>query len=212
MKNFPQLPSGSRFVATNMISGVKDGHDAFLKWNDFIDSIQQTANNTQGGGVGFDGIALIHQASVSRVGDLIHTQIFVDLTGLTSAATDNDIIGDEGTGEAWFAKITDALNGVIYKGKISCFETPTTGEPSLAVWAADNSVGVEDTLITALTNDNELEESQGDGTDWANGDEIDMDDGLPTDGQYLYLVVDTAGDAGTYDAGQLLFEFWGRAV
>jgi len=177
-----------------------------------LSGVTTLTGNTQAGGAGFDGIALVHQVGISRVGDLIHTQIWMDLTGLTSAATDNDLIGDEGTGEAWFAKITDALNGVIYKGKISCFETPTTGEPSLAVWAADNSVGVEDTLISALTNQNELEESQGDGTDWAAGDEVLMNDGLPTDGQYLYLVVDTAGDAGTYDAGQLFFEFWGRAV
>ncbi len=38
MKNFPQLPTGSRFVAGNMISGVKDGHDCFAKWVDFMRS------------------------------------------------------------------------------------------------------------------------------------------------------------------------------
>ena len=51
MKNFPQLPAGSRFVASNMISGVKDGHDAFLKWNDFMRSITDDSLHSQSGGV-----------------------------------------------------------------------------------------------------------------------------------------------------------------
>ncbi len=162
------------------------------------------------GGTGFDGIAEAHQVSISRVGDLIKTEIFVDLTGLNSKNTAADIIGDDGTGEAWFAQITDAVNGSIYKGRVNCIELPAGGDPDIDVYSAVESTGVEDTLITDL-DETVLVTSGGDGTDWVAGEEIAMV-AVPTANEYLYLAAGSAGTDGTYTAGQFLFEFWGRAA
>ena len=212
MKNFPQLPAGSRFVASNMISGVKDGHDAFLKWNDFMRSITDDSLHSQSGGVGFDGVTdVVHKVSIVRNGDLIKTEIYLDITGLNSKNTDGDIIGDDGTGEAWFAQITDAVNGAVYKGRMNCIELPATGDPNIALWSAVEATGVEDTLITLL-DETELLQSQGDGTDWAAGDEVAIAVTPPAD-EYLYLVQgDATGTTGTYTAGIFLIELWGITV
>lgn len=214
MRNYTQLPAGSRFSTASKahVSGAFRGHDVFLPWADFMRSVTDDSLHSQSGGVGFDGIAEAHKVSIVRNGDLIKTEIYLDITDLNSKAADDDIIGQTADGEAWFAQITAARNGTIYKGKISCIEVPTGGDPNIALWAADEATGVEDTDITDLT-ETELEESHGDGTDWLAGDEIDIDDALPTADQYLYLVQgDGSGTTATYTAGIFLIEFWGITV
>ncbi len=215
MKNFPQMPAGSRFVDGNMISGVKNGHDAFAEWSDFMKSIMDNATHKLAveAGVGITGTAEAYGTGVYRFGSgLIKTEILIDITDLTSSTTDDDIIGADGAGVAHLGQITAARNGTIYKGLMTCLEIPATGDLSIALWAADTGTGVEDTSITAQTNQNELEQSQGDGTDWAAGDAIVIADGLPTADQYLYLVVDGSGSPGKYTSGKFLIEFWGFAV
>ncbi len=211
MKNFAQMPTGSRFVAGNMISGVKDGHDAFAKWLDFMRSVTDDELHSQGGGVGFDGIADAHKVSIVRNGDLIKTEMYLDIEGLNSKATDGDIIGDAGTGEAWFAQITAARNGTIYRAIMHCIELPTGGDPNISLFEAVEATGVEDTLITDL-DETLLLNSQSDGTDWIAGDDIDLAT-MPTADRYLYLVQgDASGTTATYTAGIFWLEFWGITV
>jgi len=210
MKNFGQLPDGSSFVAGNMVSGVKNGHDAFLRWVDFVRSVEidDLHKLEVEGGAGIVGIASVYGTSVERIGGIIKTTIWIDVTGLNSKATDNDIIGDAGTGAAHLGQITVARNGTIFAGKMSCIELPAGGDPNIALWSAVEATGVEDTLITAL-DETELLQSQGDGTDWAAGDEINIAT-FPAADEYLYLVQgDGTGTTATYTAGILKIEFWG---
>lgn len=212
MRNYTQLPAGTRFTTASKshISGARNGHDVFLPWVDIMRSITDDDLHSQSGGVGFDGIAEAHKVAIVRNGDLIKTDVYLDLTGLNSKNTDNDIIGDDGTGAAWFMQITAARNGTIYRAIMHCIELPEGGDPGIALWEATEATGVEDTLITLLT-ETELLTSQGDGTDWAAGDDIDLAT-LPSADKYLYLVGDGAGTDATYTAGIFWLEFWGITV
>ena len=167
--------------------------------------------NVLSAGVGIEGIALVYSTSILRIGKLIKTELFIDLTGLNSKATDGDIIGLDGSGEAWIVQLTEELNGTVYKAQMSCIELPTNGDPNIALWEAVESTGVEDTLITLL-DETELLQSQNDGTDWAAGDSFALS-AIPTMGEYLYLVQgDATGTTGTYTGGQFWLEFWGFAA
>ena len=176
-----------------------------------IDGLSSLEGNVLSAGVGIEGIALVYSTSILRIGKLIKTELFIDLTGLNSKATDGDIIGLDGSGEAWIVQLTEELNGTVYKAQMSCIELPATGDPNIALWEAVESTGVEDTLITIL-DETELLQSQNDGTDWAAGDSFALS-AIPTMGEYLYLVQgDATGTTGTYTAGQFWLEFWGFAA
>lgn len=162
-------------------------------------------------GIGITGTAESYSMNVTRFGGIIKTEILIDLTDLVVSTTDDDIIGADGVGVAHIGQILAARNGTVYKGLMTCLEVPAGGDLSVALWAADTGTGVEDTSITAQTNQNELEQSQGDGTDWVTGDVVVIADGLPTANQYLYLVGDGGGSPGTYTGGKFLIEFWGYA-
>lgn len=159
-------------------------------------------------GVGITGAALVYATSVERVGGIIHTTIWIDVTGLNSQAQDGDIIGDDGVGAAHLGQMTVARNGALFAGKMSCIELPAGGDENIALWSAVEDTGVEDTLITAL-DETELVQSQGDGTDWVAGDETNIPV-LPAANEFLYLVQgDATGTDATYTAGILKIEFWG---
>ena len=173
-----------------------------------VDGLSSLEGNVFSAGAGIEGIALVYSTSILRIGKLIKTEIFIDLTGLNSQAQDLDIIGDDGTGEAWIAQLTEELNGTIYKAQMSCFELPATGDPNIDLYEAVESTGVEDTLISAL-DETVLLTSQSDGSDWASGDSF-AHAAITTAGEYLYLVQgDATGTDGTYTAGQFWLEFWG---
>lgn len=155
-------------------------------------------------GVGITGTADNFASSVQKIGTLFRTTIVIDVDGLNSGGTINDIIGADGAGVAYLGQITAARNGTIFAGSVKCLEVPTGGDPDIDLWAADEATGVEDTLITDLT-----ETQLTDGGDFtAVGEEIGLT-AYPTANQYLYLATGAATDA-TYTAGILVIELWGK--
>jgi hypothetical protein len=154
-------------------------------------------------GPGIVGTAAAYAASVVKEGDLIKTTILIDIAGLNGGGTAGDIIGLNGSGAAYIGQITAARNGTIIAGRVTCLEVPTTSDPDVDLWAADEATGVEDTAISALTNETQLTN---------NGDHtlarVTAFIAMPAANQYLYL---TGGDAtaGTYGAGIFLIEMWG---
>ena len=127
----------------------------------------------------------------------------IDLTGLTSGGTADDIIGADGVGVAHLGQITAALNGAIFAGRLTCLETPATGDDDINVYTADEATGVENTAIgdlteTALCNSGDL--TAGSVVLLAN----------PVADQYLYLTGGTGDSEATYTAGILMLEFWGQ--
>lgn len=154
------------------------------------------------------GTDTLFASGVARIGSIYKTELIIDMDGLHSTNTDDDIIGVEGVGAASLGQILAAKNGTIFMGRMTCIELPAGGQPDIALWAADEATGVEDTLISALTNQVELVQSQGDGTAWAAGDVINIPI-FAADTQWLYLVSDGAITDGEYTAGKFLIEFWG---
>ncbi|KKN79792.1 hypothetical protein LCGC14_0336470 [marine sediment metagenome] len=161
---------------------------------------QQTANAA---GIGITGTADNFVTSVEKVGAIIKTTILIDVDGLNSGGTPDDVIGADGAGVAHLGQITAAVNGTIFAGKVTCLQTPTVGEPDIDLWYTDDATGVEDTLISAMANQ---VQSTNHG-DWTAG-QVAVLTAFPPANKYLYLGGGAATDA-TYTAGILLIELWG---
>jgi hypothetical protein len=151
------------------------------------------------------GTGTVVQTSVTKEGDFFKTTILVDVTGLGSSTTDLDIIG-KGTSPAYLAQITAAVNGTIFRGQVTCLETPATGVTDIDFYAATEGTGVFDGGIAALAETALLTK----GGVWAADSVTPIAlSALPAADKYIYLVNGAAGVVGTYTAGQFLFEFWG---
>lgn len=153
-------------------------------------------------GVGITGTAASWVTSVKKIGTLIKTTMVIDLTGLNSGGAADDIIGADGAGVAHLGQFTAALNGTCIVGKLTCLETPTTGDDDIDVWSATENTGVEDTAIADLT-----ETQLCNSGNLVAGTEVAIT--APAANQYLYLCGGTGGSA-TYDAGILKLVFWGK--
>lgn len=157
---------------------------------------------TAGAGI-LSGTGTVYNCTVERIGTLIITRIFIDLTGLQSVATDLDIIGD--TGVSHIGQVTTAVNGVVFGGLMRCIEVPTTGADDIDLYSATEGTGAEDAAVTDLTETAIITK----GGAWA----IDGGTafGAIVADQYLYLTAGEA-DAGVYDAGKFLIELYGIAA
>jgi hypothetical protein len=152
------------------------------------------------------GVGTVYKNSVFEEGGIITTQILIDLTGLHSEATDLDIIGVEASANpAHIGQITAARNGTILGGIMRCLEVPTGGDPNVALYAATEGTGVEDQLVSALTETLIFDPA----ADWT----IDMArsiTGIPAADSYLYLVQgDAVGTDADYTGGKYLITFFG---
>jgi len=155
-------------------------------------------------GSGIKGYAEVCEHTVHKINDVIKTEIFIDLTGLNSGGTADDIIGKADTANCWIARILAGKNGTIFAGRITCLETPATGDDDINVYAADEATGVEDAAISALTETQLI-----DGGDFTAA-KFGGFTALPTDGQYLYLTGGAGDSNATYTAGKILIELWGK--
>jgi hypothetical protein len=171
----------------------------------FLSAVQTMAPGT--GITGATGEVVKWSVIKDPVSGVIHTRGFFDITGLASVATDNDIIGFGSTNPAYLGRITAAVNGTIFAGRLSLLETPATGEVDIDMWAADEATGKGDDLITGLTGEVKVFDAAG---DWGTVTQVRMGT-APGANQYLYLTVGTSSTptAGTYTAGIYLAEFFG---
>lgn len=154
-------------------------------------------------GSGFTGTGTVHKTSVTREGELIRTTIFLDLTGLNSAAT-ADIIGGNGLANCHFGQILSEVNGTIVGGSITCLEAPATGDTDIDVYSATEGTGTEDAAVTSLT-ETALHTHGG---AWSAG-QVGTFTAVPADRQYLYLSSGGAGADATYTAGKFQIELIG---
>jgi hypothetical protein len=150
------------------------------------------------------GTGTVYKSSVQRVGGVITTTIFIDLTGLRSTAS-GDIIGVNGTSNpCHIGQITAAQNGTIIAGSMECFEAPTGGDPDINVHSATEGTGVEDGAISSLTET--LLVNSGDAT---LGSKVFFT-AFPAADEFLYLTLGATTDA-DYTAGKLLITLIGTA-
>lgn len=155
------------------------------------------------------GTGTVCKTGVVRVGEVVQTQILIDLTGLNSDATEGDIIGVDATTEGcYLAAITSAESGTLYAGSMVCLETPAGGEVDIDVYSAEEATGVTDGAVGDLTETALLAAA----ADWTVGTTKGFT-AFPADGEYLYLTVGTASTptAGTYTAGKFLITLYGYA-
>ena len=164
-----------------------------------------TGNAANTAGVGITGTAAAFVATVTQLGTIIKTEILIDLTGLNSGGTADDIIGANGAGVAHLGQITAAINGTIIAGRLTCLETPATGDNDIDLHSATEATGVEDTAISAL-----VETKLCNSGDLTAGTVVALTP--PAADQYLYLTGGTGDSDATYSAGILLLEFWGKSA
>jgi len=153
------------------------------------------------------GTGTVYRSGVSENGGIITTTIMIDLTGLSSSTTDLDVIG-QGTDAAHIGQITEARNGTILGGTMTCLETPVGGVTDIDLYAAPEGTGAFDSASTALTEAIILTS----GAAWAETTSsigaVSIT-GIPAAGDYLYLMGGAAGTAAAYTAGILLITLYG---
>jgi len=153
-------------------------------------------------GAGFAGTGTLYKASVIKHGDVIKTEIIIDLTGAASSTTDLDIIGTSGVSH--IGQFTALKNGTCMGGKMTCLEVPTGGVVDIDLYAATEGTGAFDGGIGALV-ETALVTAGG---NWTLG----LSKPLLADvaaNKYLYLTGGAAGTAAAYTAGRFLIEIWG---
>ena len=154
-------------------------------------------------GAGIEGTAAVYETSVKTENGIVTTSIMIDLTGLQSGGTAGDIIGKNGSGVAYIARITAADNGTVFGVKMTCFEAPAGGDTDIDLYSATEGTGVEDVAITTLTETQIINSGTLSLGTTAFGTDIAAD-------QYLYLVGQGTANA-AYTAGRLLIEIYGYA-
>jgi len=158
--------------------------------------------NVMTAGAGFAGTGTVYKTSIKKHGDLIHTSIFIDLTGAASSTTDLDIIGTSGVSH--IGQITAAKNGTILGGRVTCLELPAGGADDIDLYSATEGTGAFDGGIGALA-ETALVTAGG---AWASGTVKGLL-AAPAANSYLYLTGGEDGTAAAYTAGQFLIELWG---
>lgn len=151
------------------------------------------------------GTGTVFQSSVYRIGGTIKTEILIDVTGLTSADSDLDVIGvEDTTNPCHLGQITTARNGTIFAGAWSCLEAPAS-LTDLGLYSAGSGVLVYEDLITDESDEivivTPAVQAVTDGrVPIAN---------VPAADDYLYLVNGAIDTPDIFTAGKFLLELWG---
>ena len=171
-------------------------------------ALATTARLSAGTGISA-GSGTLYKVSVHTRGNIIYTDILIDLTGLNSGNEANDIIGKaDGAANCHIGQITAAVNGTIFGGMVKCLEVPAGGGTDIDLWYADEATGVEDTDVTDLSN--QVQVTNG-GAQAIGDEDAFLDTVFPAADKYLYLAsAGTTND--TYTAGRLLISMWGYAA
>jgi len=159
-----------------------------------------TIATTAGTGI-TTGTGTVYEAGVIKIGEVFHTTILIDLTGLASSGS-GDIIGKAATANSHIGQITAAVNGTVLGGKLTCLEAPAGGDPDINLWYADEATGTEDAAVTGLTNQVQVCDSG----DLALNSVVSL--ATVAADKYLYMATGAATNA-DYTAGKILIEFWG---
>lgn len=148
------------------------------------------------------GTGTLYRAGAMKMGAMFRTSILIDLTGLNSGGTANDIIGVNGATGCHLGQIVSIKSGTIIGGRMICLEAPAGGDTDIDLYAANESTGAEDAAITGLTETlliNAGTQSLGTTTYLS---------AMPADQQYLYFAGQGTANA-TYTAGVFLIELFG---
>ena len=136
------------------------------------------------------GAGTLVSSDITKVGKIINTQFFIDLTGLDSVATLGDIIGT-GASPAYFGIVDNAKMGQIYAATVTCLEAPLTGDTDIDVYTANEATGVLGGAIGDLTETAVVASTAA----WTLNRVLTAT-GWPADGDALYLTAGAGATAG----------------
>lgn len=155
-------------------------------------------------GAGAIGTAAVPTTTRWIESGVIITQIKVDLTGLASVATANDVIGLAAGGAAFIGRNVVATNGIVFKTEFSCIETPAGGDNDVNVVTSSNAALAYDSAggTTYISNSGDLLAGQ------------TIQNLVPalTANDYYYLTAGTGDTAATYTAGMYILTTYGHAL
>jgi len=135
---------------------------------------------------------------------VIITQITVDMTGLASVATANDVIGLAAGGIAYIGQNVVADNGIIFAMELVCLETPAGGDDDVNVVAIASGTLEYDDAGGVVYGIN--------GGDAVAGQAVaNTVQGLTAD-HYFYLTAGTGDTAAAYTAGQFIVTMYGHPL
>lgn len=206
----------SNFIFSTFPSGMRKQLQHFI--DNVLPSYTQVFSNKTIAATGMKGAAVTAEHGPGLIGtgaapktyrynapngDII-TEFQVDLQGLASVATANDVIGLSAGGIAKIGQYVVATWGLIYKVEMICLETPAGG---------DNDVNVVANASGTLAYDGAGGTAYGvDGGDGVAGQTVeDLVQGL-TANHYFYLTAGTGDTAAAYTAGQYIIRFYGHPV
>lgn len=155
------------------------------------------------GAIGTGGINRLYRYNLPN-GDIC-TEIQLDITGLTSKNTANDIIGLATGGAAYITRNVVATNGVIYRVEMKCLETPAGGDDDINLVAGSAATDAYDGAVTGAA----VILNAG---DWTVGMQVVSDVPKITANYYLYLTAGTGDKAAAYTAGQYIIRLYGHAA
>ena len=187
---------------------------AYTEIKEILEGTDHTSPLTAGTGI-TTGTGTVYKSWKEQNGGVIHTSIFIDITGLQAEGSLNDVLGVDGnTVNCHLGHITTAVTGTIFAGRMSCLEVPAAVDADLDLSASTDATVAESADITAATGFDKILDTDFDWTadNTTTGVKKFAPADLPGDGDYLYLSVGEAGTSdGTATAGQFLIEFWGTA-
>jgi hypothetical protein len=163
----------------------------------FIDSVY--SNLDIGTGIS-TGTGTICRAHASKNEGIYIVRVLIDLTGLNSGGTANDIIGVNSAANCYIARLPSEI--VVLGGRMTCLEAPAGGDTDIDLYSALEGTGTEDAAVTGLTETlliNAGTQSRGTVTFLAAD---------PSANDYLYLAGQGTANA-TYTAGRFLIEIFG---
>ena len=168
-----------------------------------IDALAVNAEATEHG-AGAIGTGVAPATYRYSLNGTIITEIKVDLQGLASKDTADDVIGLSAGGNAYIGRNVVATNGVIFKIELICVETPAGG---------DNDVNVVVASSGTLAYDGACGTTYGvNGGDAAAGQVVQNLVQALTANHYFYLTAGTGDTAAAYTAGQFIVRLHGHAV
>jgi hypothetical protein len=145
------------------------------------------------------GVGTICKAHAAINEGIYVVRVLVDLTGLNSGGTANDIIGVNGASNCYIARLPAMT---VLGGRMTCLEAPAGGDTDIDLYSALEGTGAEDAAVTGLTETlliNAGTQSVGTVTHFAAD---------PSANHYLYLAGQGTANA-TYTAGRFLIEIFG---
>lgn len=146
------------------------------------------------------GVNTVCRAQAMREAGISMVRILIDLRGLNSGGTANDIIGVNGASNCYIAQLPAQMT--VLGGRMTCLETPAGGDTDIDLYSATESTGAEDAAVTGLTETLLINAgAQTAGT-------VTFLSANPSANTYLYLAGQGTANA-TYTAGRFLIEIFG---